>query len=85
MGKNLWLSVAPPPAYINGEAEMILKFHLVPFLAPSCRLGDYIILKSAISLAHNNDQKFPQPPLEVPSSSSSTQGTSVSSPPSPTL
>lgn len=40
MGKNLWLSVAPPPAYINGEAEMILKFHLVPFLAPSGRLGD---------------------------------------------
>lgn len=40
MGKNLLLSVAPPPAYINGEAEMILKFHLVPFLAPSGRLGD---------------------------------------------
>lgn len=40
MGKNLLLSVAPPPAYTNGEAEMILKFHMVPFLAPSGRLGD---------------------------------------------
>lgn len=62
---SVWLHLRP----INGEAEMILKFHLVLSLAPSCRPGTKYLS------SENSHQKYPQPPTEAPFSSSTTHST----------